>query len=346
MKNPTFQSKNKRFKIGITLGDPAGIGSEVVIKSLSIFKIPPNVRILLIGDSILVSELDKKISIPVYASVDRWESEDTKLGLLDMEMLKREEPIRYGEELVEYGRVSYSYLKKAIDLIKQSKIDRLITAPVNKHVINLTGIRFTGHTEFLAHNFNIDEVVMMLLSDSFKIVLFTRHVSLKKVAGCITEEKLKSMIKIVHTQIGRIFGLDDVRIGMTGINPHLGDNGLIGKEEKDIIIPTVKKLRNHYNIKGPLPIDRLIKDMKEDKLDTVICMYHDQGLVPLKLLYPNRGVNLTLGLPFIRTSPVHGTAYNIAGRNIAFPDSMLETLKFTTAICPLSSPPVGTNRGK
>lgn len=324
-------SKKKEKIVGITLGDPAGIGAEVVIKSISRINLPSDTKLLLIGDSCLINSLSYNIDIPFYSTIKEWNKDREKIVLLDKNILDSSHKIKYGKENHKYGEAAYRYLKKAGELLKNKEIDRLITAPVNKKIISSTGVNFKGHTEFLADEFNIEEAVMMLFSDSCRFILLTRHIPIKEVSEKITESKMIRNVKIVEKEIKKVFKLDKVKMGVAGLNPHLGDRGLIGKKEKKMIRPVVEKLAKKHDIVGPLTMERLISKLKEGKIDVAFCHYHDQATVPLKLLHPGRGINLTLGLPFIRTSPFHGTAYDIAGMDKASPDSMIETLKFTTS---------------
>jgi len=336
MNNLISRPKNNNTVVGITLGDPAGIGTEVVLKAINAFNVPENVRILLIGDTFLVDSLksiiDTSVKLDIFQDPDKWYKSSSKLAILNLNAISTDRSIEYGETLAKYGKVAHSYLSKAVELLKSGKIKRLITAPVNKYVINLAGIEFKGHTEFLAQNFNIDKVVMLLMAGKLKFALLTRHVSLKEVSSYISTKALEDVINLIDYNMKDVFGLDNARIGICGLNPHLGDNGLIGQEEKDIITPLVNELKDKYKITGPLPMYKLIQDIDKDLIDVIVCMYHDQGLIPLKLLYPEGGVNLTLGLPFIRTSPVHGTAYDIAGTGKASCKAMLEALKTTITL--------------
>ncbi len=329
------QLNKNEILLGITLGDPGGIGAEVTLKALEHFNIPSGVRILLIGDSYALNSLKQKntLDIRLFKNSEAWFNSNAQLSLLDIQELNSGS-IEFGREKPEYGKAAYNYLEKAVELIKNHNLNRLITAPVNKKVINLSGKDFIGHTEFLAERFNIkaNKVLMMLLSEDVRFVLLTRHVPVKKVSENINKDSLKEIVDILDKEMKRNFKKKEIKIGILGLNPHLGEKGIIGREEEDIIVPAIAELEKEYNVKGPLSVEKAVEEMKQKKLDVSICMYHDQAIVPLKLLYPNKGINFTLGLPFIRTSPFHGTAYDIAGKDIASYKSMLETLEFTVSI--------------
>ncbi|MDD5688051.1 MAG: 4-hydroxythreonine-4-phosphate dehydrogenase PdxA [Elusimicrobia bacterium] len=275
--------------IAITIGDPSGIGSEIVKKAI-------------LDKSIL------KICKPVVIDTNFLPSH-TKLEFIPGKPSKKSD------------KAAISLLNKTIELLKKGCIDATVTSPVSKSAFG----RFRGHTEFFAENFGIKEFEMLMVADDLKILLLTRHIPLKDVAKKLNIKNIVKSIKIVYSFIKDKYDIKNPSVIVCGLNPHCGDKGLVGNEELKIIIPAIKMLKKAgLNISGPVNSDIAIKNNKHD---LIVCMYHDQAMVPLKLLKPDKIVNVTVGLPFIRTSPGHGTAYNIAGKGIADPQSMIEAIK-------------------
>nr|MBU1327871.1 4-hydroxythreonine-4-phosphate dehydrogenase PdxA [Candidatus Omnitrophota bacterium] len=231
-------------------------------------------------------------------------------------------------------KTGFSAIEKAAEILKRYPVDALVTAPVNKEAINKSGISFQGHTEYLAEATNTKKIAMMLCGGPLKVTTVTRHVPLKKVSSTLTQAKIIEAVRLTNSGLKKYFGIKKPRIGVCALNPHCGEGGAIGREEQDIIIPAIKKIRRFVpGINGPISGDVIFYMAYNGKLDAVISMYHDQGLGPLKMVAFEKGVNITLGLPFIRTSPDHGTAYDIAGKGIADPDSMKEAIKLAVKMC-------------
>lgn len=231
-------------------------------------------------------------------------------------------------------KTGFDAIKKAVLILKNKKADALVTAPVNKGAINKSGVSFQGHTEYLAKSANTEKFAMMLCGGPLKVTTVTRHIPIKEVSKRITESKIIDSVRLTYDALKNYFGLKNPKIGVCGLNPHCGEGGKIGREEKDVIIPAIKKIeRSIPGIQGPISGDVIFYIAYKGGLDAVISMYHDQGLGPLKMIAFENGVNVTLGLPFIRTSPDHGTAYDIAGKGIANPDSMKEAIKLAIKMC-------------
>ncbi|MCX5687394.1 MAG: 4-hydroxythreonine-4-phosphate dehydrogenase PdxA [Candidatus Omnitrophica bacterium] len=225
-------------------------------------------------------------------------------------------------------KTGFDAIKNAVNVLKKGKAQALVTAPVNKEAINKSGIPFSGHTEYLAKSTNTKKFAMMLCGGPLKITTVTRHVPLKNISRILTQAKIIEAVRLTDTSLKKYFGIKNPRIGVCALNPHCGEGGKIGREEQSIIIPAIKKIRRFVpKIQGPISGDVIFYMAYNGKLDAVISMYHDQGLGPLKMIAFEKGVNVTLGLPFIRTSPDHGTAYDIAGKDIANPNSMKEAIK-------------------
>lgn len=225
-------------------------------------------------------------------------------------------------------------VERAVRILRKGGADGLVTAPVNKSAINKSGIPFKGHTEYLASMTNTKKFAMMFCGAGLKVALVTRHMALRSVSKALSQEKIIDTTFLVYGALRRFFGITDPRIGVSGLNPHCGEDGLMGQEEQSIIIPAVKKLKRRIaGIKGPLPADAVFYMAYNRGLDAVISMYHDQGLAPFKMIAFQEGVNVTLGLPFVRTSPDHGTAYDIAKKGIADPQSMRQAIKLAVGMC-------------
>jgi 4-hydroxythreonine-4-phosphate dehydrogenase len=235
-----------------------------------------------------------------------------------------------GQIKAQYGKASVEYLDKALELLRNKEIDCLVTAPISKEAINKAGFKYSGHTEYFLKKTGVKEAVMLLLNNKLKFSLVTRHLPIEKVPKALTKEKLYNNILTTYESLKNIFGIKKPRLVVCGLNPHASDNGVIGREENRIIKPVLKKLRDELklNIDGPLSADAAVASAKEGNYDCVIAMYHDQALIPLKLTDGDSGVNMTLGLPFIRTSPLHGTAFDIARTPVlANPASMIAAIK-------------------
>lgn len=305
---------SRKVRIGITIGDPSGVGPEVVVKSLRRLKQTKNHEIFLFGDRIaLVKSGIKGVK--------------NKFNLIDFRNIKSSK-FSFGELSKKFGMASLMYLKEAVRFLRRGQIDCLVTGPVSKEAISLNKIKFSGHTEFLASAFGIKKIAMMFVAEKLKLSLVTRHIPLKDVAKSIDKNSISMTISLTHKALKNYFGIKNPKIVVCGLNPHASEEGLIGKEEDKIIKPAIARFRKASKlIYGPLPADTIFKRLIEKDFDAAICMYHDQGLGAFKMLYFNEGVNLTLGLPFVRTSCVHGTAFSIAGKNKADYRSMLEAIK-------------------
>jgi len=302
-----------KIKIGITIGDPSGVGPEITLKALDKFNVPGDCEIFVFADKIAFRQSELKSRI-------------NKFNLIDLDVLKKGE-LKQGVLSKKFGLASLSYLKKAAEYLKRGRINCLVTAPVSKKAISLNGINFYGHTEFLAEKFSVKKFMMMFVSEKLKLSLVTRHIALKDVAENIKSDDVFNVISLTYDVLKHSFAIKQPRIAVSALNPHGSETG---REEDDVIKPAIEKFINTHkarNIYGPLPADTIFNRVLDARFDAVICMYHDQGLIPFKMLCFSEGVNLTLGLPFVRTSPVHGTAFDIAGKNKADCSSMLAAIK-------------------
>jgi 4-hydroxythreonine-4-phosphate dehydrogenase len=296
-------------RVGITIGDPSGIGPEIILKAVA--KLKGLAEFVIIGDSWVLQQAPGP-RLPVSG-----------VKVIDLGNVGQKN-FRFGKVSAEYGKASIEYLDRALELLQRKEIECLVTGPISKEAINRAGFCFSGHTEYFAKRCNAPHTVMMLLNDQIKTVLATRHIPLKKVAAQLSREELSRVIPSTFSALRDLFGIPNPRIVVTGLNPHASDNGVIGDEEGRIIIPALKELKKKLRgISGPLPADIALSAACRKEYDCVVVMYHDQALIPLKLLGNKTGVNLTLGLPFLRTSPLHGTAFDIAGKNRAEAHSLI-----------------------
>ncbi|MCM8779743.1 MAG: 4-hydroxythreonine-4-phosphate dehydrogenase PdxA [Candidatus Omnitrophica bacterium] len=228
----------------------------------------------------------------------------------------------------DYGRASVEYIQTAVDLLKRKELDCLVTCPISKEAMRLAGFKYSGHTELLADLSGCDKPLMILINRYLKFAMVTRHLAFKKVPQALTGAVICNTFLLAHKAMKQMFGLAFPRIVVLALNPHASDGGILGREEQDIIIPAVKRLRKiRFFLDGPLPADSGIKMLLEKQYDCALAMYHDQALIALKLSDAESGVNLTYGLPYVRTSPLHGTAFNIAGKNKACPNPLIWAIK-------------------
>ncbi len=311
---------NKRISVGVTMGDPSGIGPEVLIKAIRRLKGKLPVDFVIIGDYLTLEKCSKGFNGNFFSSGD--------VSLINLDNVEHKN-FKFGKISPAYGRASLEYIDKSVELLKRRKIQALVTAPVSKEAINASGEKFSGHTEYLASNFNAKDFMMMLLSGELKVIPLTRHVRLRSVPGVLNKALVYDGIKKTAGYLKKYFSVKNPRIAVCSLNPHGGEGGFIGKEEKEIIIPAIEKARGVVKAElfGPLSADGLFAHVPIDKFDCIIGMYHDQVLIPVKMYGEKSVVNLTLGLPFIRTSCGHGTAFDIAGKNKASACSMIEAIK-------------------
>ncbi|MCM8800645.1 MAG: 4-hydroxythreonine-4-phosphate dehydrogenase PdxA [Candidatus Omnitrophica bacterium] len=307
-------SRSSLIRVGITMGDPSGIGPLIIAKALKIIDKPA--RFYIIGDRWVFSK-----------SLKICQLELKDINFIDLNNVNHRY-FRFGKIKSEYGRASIEYLDRALELIRAKKIDCLVTCPISKKAINLAGFPYVGHTEYFSSNFNNQDLVMMLLNNKLKISLVTRHLPLRDVPSTLTQDKIYKTTLLSYKALKKLFLIKEPHLVICGLNPHASDNGLLGNEEERIIKPAVKNLKRIIKyIDGPLPSDVAISRTYQKQYDCVVAMYHDQALIPLKLLSYEIGVNLTLGLDFIRTSPLHGTAFDIAGTELADPSSLIAAIK-------------------
>ena len=317
--------------VAITMGDASGIGPEIIVKAFQNAEIQNISRTLVIGDArIMKSALKfaKDHSIDINPIKDVQEARFAR-GVIDVLDLANLEPskVKIGQICAPCGKAAIEYLEKAIKLAMGKDIDAIATAPINKEAIRKAGYRFAGHTELLAKRTKTKNYAMMFVSDPFWIMLVTTHLPLNKVSKAINKKKVLQTIKLANEFLYHIRGKKP-KIGVAGLNPHAGEGGIFGSEEKKTIKPAVEEAKKlGINVKGPISPDGIFYLANVGLFDIVIAMYHDQGLIPLKLLSFNKSVNVTVGLPIIRTSVDHGTGFDIAGKGWANPTSLIEAVK-------------------
>lgn len=300
------------MKFAITPGEPAGIGPDLVLEIAQ--KQWPALMVI-IADQDMMEKRAELLNIAIeFLPYDATCDELQKPGQIYIQHIPVNVEVEVGKLDSENGHYVVETLRLACEQNMQGEFDAVITGPVHKGIINQAGISFSGHTEYFALQSNTNDVVMMLSTPGLRVVLATTHIPLAYVAKAITKERLQKVLHIVHTEMKLKFGIQQPDIFVCGLNPHAGENGHIGKEEIDVIIPALEELRTQgLTITGPLPADTMFQPKYLDKADAVLAMYHDQGLPVLKHMGFGHSANITLGLPFIRTSVDHGTALDLAG---------------------------------
>jgi 4-hydroxythreonine-4-phosphate dehydrogenase len=317
-------------KIGITLGDPGGIGPEIVLKTLSLKDSLPRAQYIIFGSSFVLEE--GKLAMGLKMDIQTFDKEKSISPSL-FEIENSLETLKKGSSLKENGEASFLFFKKALEEAKRGTIDALVTAPISKNSWNLAGLRWPGHTEFISQTY--PHAIMAFWSERIKVALFSHHIPLKTAIEKIKKDALLDFFLSLNHNIEKIKP-DAFHFLVAGLNPHAGEEGLLGSEEEEEIIPAVKQAqREGMRINGPFPPDVVFRNALNNPDKIVIALFHDQGLIPFKLEAFEKGVNLTLGLPFIRTSPDHGTAFDIAGKGIANPESMVEAIKLAYELSPL-----------
>jgi 4-hydroxythreonine-4-phosphate dehydrogenase len=266
------------------------------------------------------------MSINIIETSSEAKSVSGTIDLLHLSKLKRE--VRPGNPTVEGGKAMVEYIFKAVEMVQKEDLAAMVTCPISKSLMHQAGHRYDGHTQLIAHLTKADEYVMMLAGEQLRVSLVTIHCSLKEVPDLLNKKIVYKTIAITARALRKDFGIENARLAVAALNPHAGEAGLFGLEERECIEPAIKKAREEgFHVTGPFPADTLFHKAASGSFDAVIAMYHDQGLIPLKLLHFSDAVNVTLGLPIIRTSVDHGTAYDIAGTGQADASSLKEAIK-------------------
>jgi 4-hydroxythreonine-4-phosphate dehydrogenase len=321
----------ERPLIAVTMGDPSGVGPEVIAKALAMPEIQGICRPLVLGDpggmERALSVTDSRLTLHVVDNVSAASAYSTNtINLLPLSNLSLGD-MGFGSPSKSAGDAMFRYIAEAVRLCLGGQAAAMATAPINKEALNRAGHKYPGHTELLAEMTGAKDFTMMLAGDRLRVALVTIHEALVDVPRLLTTERILSTIRIVHRDVDRYFSRNP-RLAVLALNPHCGEGGLFGLEEKNVIAPAVDAARREgVDAVGPLSADTLFHFAVHGEYDAVVCMYHDQGLIPLKLLHFDDGVNITLGLPIIRTSVDHGTAYNLAGTGKACELSMAAAIR-------------------
>jgi 4-hydroxythreonine-4-phosphate dehydrogenase len=315
-------------RIGISIGDLNGIGPEVVIKALADPRMLNVMTPVIYGSTRVLSFYKKIVNLEDFNYTQvKAKGQFTAKHINVVNCWEDAIEISPGKPSPEAGRAALLALKTAAQELKENLVDALVTAPIDKHTIHGNDFPYKGHTEFLADFFGVKENLMLMVSDSLRVGLVTGHVPIKEVAPLITKERVETKLLLLEHSLRHDFGISKPKIAVLGLNPHAGDSGLIGSEDDQIIRPVVQEQKNKGKLVfGPLPADGFFATGQHARFDGILAMYHDQGLVPFKTLAFDTGVNFTAGLPVVRTSPDHGTAYNIAGKNLAREHSLIQSL--------------------
>ncbi|UZH53907.1 4-hydroxythreonine-4-phosphate dehydrogenase PdxA [Salinimicrobium tongyeongense] len=306
-----------KIKVGISIGDLNGIGSEIVLKTFEDVRMMELCTPVVFASAKTITFIKKKLNIDIaFQGVDdAAQAIDNKFNVVNV--WKENVTVNFGEETEEAGKYAFLSLQAATNALKKGDIDILVTAPINKHNIQSEEFKFPGHTDYLAKELE-GESLMFMITDTLKVGLLTDHVAVKDVAAAITPQLIEKKVRIIHKTLQQDFRISQPKIAVLGINPHSGDGGVIGKEDEEVMKPTLEKIRNSGKlIFGPYSADSFFGSGNYKNFDAIIAAYHDQGLIPFKTLSFGSGVNFTAGLSKVRTSPDHGTAYEIAGKNEA-----------------------------
>jgi 4-hydroxythreonine-4-phosphate dehydrogenase len=322
--------------LGITMGDPAGIGPEVIAKALAGNKLRRLCRPLVIGSLPVMQQTVKalklKLTVLPVGGHGTLSPRANQIALLD----PLEQPLgsfQRGVAAATTGAASVAFIQKAVYLAQIGCIDGIVTAPINKEAINMAGCHYPGHTELLADLTHTEESGMMIVGGPLKIMFVTTHVAIKDLPALLTQEKIEKGIRLAHLALTTLYGIKKPKIGVAALNPHAGEHGLFGDEEARVVLPAARAAQAKGILASdPLPADTLFGRTARGEFDGVVALYHDQGLIPLKLAAFGACVNLTVGLPIIRTSVDHGTAFDIVGKGVADPGSLIEAVTLAATL--------------
>jgi 4-hydroxythreonine-4-phosphate dehydrogenase len=332
--------------LAITMGDPAGIGPEIAAKALSLKDTYRICNPILIGHSpsmhAVINTSGIKLKINGISKVSDARFKFGTVDMIDIPDTANDEIIA-GKVSANAGDIAFKAIRTAIQLAMIKEVDGTVTGPIQKEALNLAGHKFSGHTEIYAHYTNTNKYAMLLADESFNVIHVTTHVSLRQACDLIKKNRILEVIQLLHESLKQL-GIAKPKIGVAGLNPHASDGGLFGNEERDEILPAIEEAKKSGILtEGPLPADTLFALAKGGKYDGCVAMYHDQGHIPFKLegfdwdkknnkMKSVRGVNITLGLPIIRTSVDHGTAFEIAGKGIASPDALMHAIEYAVKL--------------
>ena len=312
-------STKELYKVGITLGDLNGIGPEVTIKALKDNRILGDFTPVIYGSTKIISHYKKLLELQDFqytSCKDASEIQSKKINVINV--WNEEVELQVGESTANGGMYAFKSLEAATQDLSEGKIDVLVTSPFSKDAIQKAGFQFPGHTEYLADMSGVPEALMILVSERLKVALVTTHIPIKEVSSALNKEGILAKIEKFEQSLKKDFGIVKPRIAVFGLNPHAGENGKLGVEEQEIISPAIQQAKNKGVLAfGPFPADGFFGSDLKNQFDGILAMYHDQGLTAFKALACDDGVNFTADLPIVRTSPDHGTAFDIAGKNMA-----------------------------
>ncbi len=321
--------------VSITMGDPAGIGAEIIVMALAFPEVHRICNPLVIGDAATIRDALRTTSAGIKVEgIERVDDAQFGKGVIEVLDLHNVDPrtLLKGRVAPMSGKASFEYVQRAVDLALSGKIQAIVTAPLNKESLNKAGYHYSGHTEILAELCGVKDVCMMLIAGNLRIAHVSGHLPLSEACRAVNKKRILTVIRLSLEAIKKL-GIPEPRIAVAGLNPHAGERGLFGREEITEILPAVEEARSQgMNVSGPIPPDTVFYQAKEGKFDLVIAMYHDQGHIPLKLWDFFGGVSITLGLPLIRTSVDHGTAFDQAGRGTASPKSLIAAIRLATQL--------------
>lgn len=323
--------------IGITMGDPASIGPEIALKALLDTRVQDICRPVLVGDAAVFQQIASQLQLPIrIRAIEQISEAQFISGEADVLDLKNTDlsKIAFGEISAEAGNASFEAVTKVIDLALKGEVQATVTGPINKKSVNEAGHHFAGHTEIYAHYTQTKKYAMLLVEENMKVIHVSTHVSLRQACDLVKKDRIVEVTELLHQGLVSL-GETNLKIGIAGLNPHAGDSGLFGTEDDEEIVPAVTEARRRgYDVEGPVPADTLFSKAATGHYGGIVAMYHDQGHIPFKLtgfkwnaekkqMDSVKGVNITMGLPIIRTSVDHGTAFEIAGKGVASPDAMV-----------------------
>lgn len=325
----TVRESDNRLVIGITLGDYNGIGPEVILKALQHNRLQKICTPVIYGSMRVLNRYRNLLDLKDWNlnGIQQVDQASHKLTNVITCWPDQHQEIQPGKVTAEAGQAAFACLQRAVEDLQTGKLDALVTAPINKHNIQSEEFKFPGHTEYLAEAFSVADNLMFMVSDRLRVGVVTGHVPLGRVRQNVTRERILQKFTMMHKSLRIDFGIDKPRIAVLGLNPHAGEEGLLGNEELEIVKPLIKQLQDKGNlVYGPFPADGFFGTRAYLKFDAVLAMYHDQGLIPFKAIAFEEGVNFTAAMPIVRTSPDHGTAYDIAGKNRADETSMVQAI--------------------
>jgi len=312
-------------RIGITIGDVNGIGPEVALKAVRAGRWPADTEFVMLGSEAVIRQQAQAMNLPI----------SRRIRFMELASRVQWNP---GKIRVDASRHAAEAISLAVKQCLFGGLDAMVTAPICKEGFHKAGISFPGHTEYLADLTRTANFGMMLLGGGLRVMLVTRHIPVSAVPGALTRKTIREHIELTGQGL-KLLGIENGRIGVCGLNPHAGDGGVIGREEIDLINPAIRAARSKgYHVSEAMPADTIFYKALNGDFDAVVAMYHDQGLAPLKMIGFDEGVNVTLGLPIIRTSPDHGTAFDLAGRNQASPESMKNAIALAIAMAGKPNP--------